>query len=302
MFNEKILAGLGRELAVTQRLSPDGVEAALAALRRFAALVAAAKPERVASPSPPRRRSARRKTVPAFCRRVRAETGLELEVLSGHEEARYAALGVLAGAPHSTGLVGDLGGASLELVRLDRDQPGDGVTLPLGPFSFKDIGRFDPDRVRSPGGAEAEAACCTFVGARVPCRGRRLAQSGAAGHANGRLPARNRPPVRTQPARGAGGGPRYRAAVAPIAREGRGDLQTPPGHPASRRRGAGRPDRDPWRRARCPISLRFARRRALRSDGEGGASRGSPHRGVRGSQPGARVSNPESSAPRSRPG
>src|SRR5450432_1652736 len=47
VFNEKILAGLGRDLAVTGRLSADGVDAALAALRRFAALVGAAEPTRV---------------------------------------------------------------------------------------------------------------------------------------------------------------------------------------------------------------------------------------------------------------
>src|SRR5271156_1931188 len=46
-FNEKILAGLGRDLAVTGRLSPDGVEAAMAALHRFAALLGAAKPDRI---------------------------------------------------------------------------------------------------------------------------------------------------------------------------------------------------------------------------------------------------------------
>ncbi|HHN66894.1 MAG TPA: hypothetical protein ENK15_02495, partial [Thermopetrobacter sp.] len=38
MFNEKVLAGLGRGLAASGRLSPDGVERALAALRRFGAL------------------------------------------------------------------------------------------------------------------------------------------------------------------------------------------------------------------------------------------------------------------------
>ena len=147
MFNEKILAGLGRDLATTGRLSPDGVEAAMAALRRFAALVAAAKPDRVFAVATAAARDA--EDGPAFCRRVRAETGLDLRVLSGKEEARYAALGVLAGAPDSVGLVGDLGGASLELVRLDNGAPGDGVTLPLGPFSFKESRRFDAERVRA---------------------------------------------------------------------------------------------------------------------------------------------------------
>ncbi|MFI4935552.1 MAG: Ppx/GppA family phosphatase [Caulobacterales bacterium] len=147
VFNEKILAGLGRDIALTGRLSPEGVDSALAALRRFAALLKAANPEQVFAAATAAVRDAA--DGPAFCRRVRAETGLDLRVLRGEEEAQYAAFGVIAGAPASQGLVGDLGGASLELIRLDQGQPGDGVTLPLGPFSFKDTGRFDPDRVRS---------------------------------------------------------------------------------------------------------------------------------------------------------
>src|SRR5580698_5161883 len=145
VFNEKILAGLGRDLAVTGRLSPDGVEAAMAALHRFAALLDAAKPDRIFAAATAAARDA--EDGPAFCAEVRRQTGFDLRVLTGEQEARYAAYGVLAGAPNSQGLVGDLGGASLELIRLEHGVPGDGVTLPLGPFAFKDNGRFDPDRV-----------------------------------------------------------------------------------------------------------------------------------------------------------
>jgi exopolyphosphatase/guanosine-5'-triphosphate,3'-diphosphate pyrophosphatase len=144
VFNEKILAGLGRDLATTGKLSREGVDAALAALRRFAALVEAAAPSQVFAVATAAVREA--EDGGAFCRRVRTETGLDLRVLNGAEEARYAALGVLAGAPQSAGIAGDLGGASLELIRLG--QPDAGVTLPLGPFAFKDNGRFDPDRIR----------------------------------------------------------------------------------------------------------------------------------------------------------
>ncbi|MEJ0065835.1 MAG: hypothetical protein WDM85_10730 [Caulobacteraceae bacterium] len=91
VFNEKILAGLGRDLAVTGRLSRDGVDAAMAALRRFAALVAAARPDRVFAVATAAARDA--EDGPAFCRRVRSDTGLDLRVLTGAEEARYAALG-----------------------------------------------------------------------------------------------------------------------------------------------------------------------------------------------------------------
>src|ERR1700761_5393669 len=69
VFNEKILAGLGRDLAVTGRLSAEGLEAARAAWRRFAALVEAAKPDRVFAVPTAAARDA--EDGPAFCRRVR---------------------------------------------------------------------------------------------------------------------------------------------------------------------------------------------------------------------------------------
>src|SRR5476651_1500534 len=68
VFNEKILAGLGRDLAITGRLSAEGVDAALAALRRFAALVGAAEPARVFAVATAAARDA--EDGPAFCRRV----------------------------------------------------------------------------------------------------------------------------------------------------------------------------------------------------------------------------------------
>ena len=45
---------------------------------------------------------------------------------------------MLAGAPDCSGVVGDLGGASLELVRLTADGPVEGATLALGPFALSD--------------------------------------------------------------------------------------------------------------------------------------------------------------------
>ncbi|HRD28076.1 MAG TPA: hypothetical protein PLO65_07235, partial [Caulobacter sp.] len=44
VYNEKVLAGLGRDLGATGRLSPGGVEAALSALRRFRAVLDATAP------------------------------------------------------------------------------------------------------------------------------------------------------------------------------------------------------------------------------------------------------------------
>lgn len=146
VFNEKVLAGLGRDMATTGRLSEDGAALALTALKRFAALIDGVKPAQtfVAATAAVREAGDGQ----AFCERVAAETGLVIRVLSGEEEARYAALGVIAGMPLADGVAADLGGSSLELVRIESGRVGRGVTLPLGPFSLASDGPFDPGKLR----------------------------------------------------------------------------------------------------------------------------------------------------------
>lgn len=145
MFNEKVLAGLGRDIAVTGKLYEPGVDMAMVALRRFAAVIDGVQPDQVLTAATAAVREA--SDGPEFCRRVQEETGLTIRVLSGEEEARYAAMGVLSGAPRSSGVVGDLGGASLELNRLGASGPG--ITLPLGPFVLSGGKAFDAKRVQS---------------------------------------------------------------------------------------------------------------------------------------------------------
>ncbi|NBB17056.1 Ppx/GppA family phosphatase [Caulobacter sp. SLTY] len=143
VFNEKVLAGLGRDLKETGRLSPEGAASALSALKRFRIVVDRLPPERVFTAATAAIRDA--EDGPPFAGRVQAETGLSLRVLTGAEEARYAALGVLAGAPAGDGVVGDLGGASLELTPIGPKGAGEGITLPLGPFSFGPYPDDDPE-------------------------------------------------------------------------------------------------------------------------------------------------------------
>jgi exopolyphosphatase/guanosine-5'-triphosphate,3'-diphosphate pyrophosphatase len=147
IFNEKALAGLGRDLPASGRLSPDGIETAMTALRRFRTLLDGWRAEDVTAAATAAVRDAA--DGPAFLRRVRDETGLEVRTLTGEEEARYAALGVIAGYPEAQGVVGDLGGSSLELVRLNGgDGPTDGGTFPLGPFALGAPRNLDIDRTR----------------------------------------------------------------------------------------------------------------------------------------------------------
>ncbi|MDB5434814.1 MAG: exopolyphosphatase [Phenylobacterium sp.] len=146
VFNEKALAGLGRDLPTTGRLSPEGVEVALTAIRRFRALLDGWRAEDVTAAATAAVREAA--DGPAFLKRVRDQTGLVVRVLTGEEEARYAALGVIAGQPDAEGVVGDLGGSSLELVLLNGAGPEEGATLPLGPFALGAPRPLDIDRTR----------------------------------------------------------------------------------------------------------------------------------------------------------
>ncbi|MEM1314279.1 MAG: Ppx/GppA family phosphatase [Pseudomonadota bacterium] len=137
-FNEKVLAGLGAELAETGRLAPEGRRRALAALRRFAGLVRRMRIDAVSAIATAAVREA--EDGAAFVAEVKRETGLALSVASGEDEARLAAQGVLMGWPDAHGLVADLGGASLELVRVDAGRVGRGLTLPLGPLRLGRLG------------------------------------------------------------------------------------------------------------------------------------------------------------------
>ncbi|HEX8232595.1 MAG TPA: Ppx/GppA phosphatase family protein [Caulobacteraceae bacterium] len=147
-YNEKVLAGLGRDLPRTGKLSPEGVRESLAALRRFRAVLDGVRSNALYPVATAAAREA--KDGPDFIRRIRDETGFDVRVLTGEEEARFSALGVAAGIPGADGVVGDLGGFSLELVRLKQGEVGKGVTLPLGPFALRsDKGAFDFDTVRA---------------------------------------------------------------------------------------------------------------------------------------------------------
>jgi exopolyphosphatase/guanosine-5'-triphosphate,3'-diphosphate pyrophosphatase len=147
VYNEKVLAGLGSELTQTGRLAVDGVNAALGALRRFSAVLDATHPSSLFVAATAAVREAADGA--DFVERVLAEAGLSVRVLSGEEEARYAALGVLAGTPDASGVVGDLGGSSLELTRVAGGRVGEGVSLPLGPFNLRTAEGLDIGRARA---------------------------------------------------------------------------------------------------------------------------------------------------------
>jgi exopolyphosphatase/guanosine-5'-triphosphate,3'-diphosphate pyrophosphatase len=130
LFNEKVMAGLGKGLSPGGKLSPDAMDTAVTALARFALLCVSMEVDSIRAVATAAVRDAANGA--AFIARVKQETGLDVEVIDGETEARGAAYGVIAGIPDADGVVGDLGGGSLELVRIAGGQIHERLSLPLG--------------------------------------------------------------------------------------------------------------------------------------------------------------------------
>jgi exopolyphosphatase/guanosine-5'-triphosphate,3'-diphosphate pyrophosphatase len=129
LFNEKVMAGLGRGLASTGALDPDAMERAVVALGRFARLCRQMGVVALRTVATAAVRDA--SNGGDFLARLTA-LGFEVELLSGEEEAAMAGHGVLAAIPDADGVVGDLGGGSLELVRVAQGEVRDRASFPLG--------------------------------------------------------------------------------------------------------------------------------------------------------------------------
>lgn len=136
-YNEKIMCGLGKGLAETGRLNPEGKVRALAALKRFSLLAEGmgAAPLSVVATAATRESE----DGPDFQAEVERETGLKLHVIDGDEEARLSAQGVLLGWPEAKGIVCDIGGNSMELARIGEGKVGKRVSTQLGPFRLQQV-------------------------------------------------------------------------------------------------------------------------------------------------------------------
>ncbi|HKK30692.1 MAG TPA: Ppx/GppA family phosphatase [Alphaproteobacteria bacterium] len=130
LFDEKATCGLGRNLGTSGVLDPEGRARALQELKRFGALAASSALEALYPFATAAVRDAEDGEL--FVEEIARKTGLRVDVLSGLDEARFSAMGVAGAIPGATGIVGDLGGGSLELVRLENGEVRDHDTLPIG--------------------------------------------------------------------------------------------------------------------------------------------------------------------------
>jgi exopolyphosphatase/guanosine-5'-triphosphate,3'-diphosphate pyrophosphatase len=137
IFNEKVLAGLGRQVQTTRLLAPDAIDVAFIALRRFRVLCDTLHVRKIWAIATAACRDARNGA--AFIAEAQRICRTPIQILSGKREAHLTALGIVSGIHKPDGIVGDLGGGSLELIDVHGSRVRGGVTLPLGGLALQDI-------------------------------------------------------------------------------------------------------------------------------------------------------------------
>ena len=139
VFNEKAMSGLGLGLYETGRLNPEGRESALAVLARFRLIAESLEVAEVRAVATAAARAA--EDGATFVAEAATALGHPIRVISGEEEARLSALGVICGAPDADGVIGDLGGGSLEVAEVQAGRVAHAQSLPLGPLALgKSVG------------------------------------------------------------------------------------------------------------------------------------------------------------------
>ncbi len=135
LLNEKVAARLGRDIASSGTLASEAVELAMRGLERYALLLDELGIDDVETVATAAAREA--SNGPQFIQQVEA-LGLKPRLISGEEEAQLSASGVLGAFPGAEGVVADLGGGSLELVRIGEGTSGEATSLPLGTLRLAD--------------------------------------------------------------------------------------------------------------------------------------------------------------------
>ncbi|MEO0636230.1 MAG: Ppx/GppA phosphatase family protein [Pseudomonadota bacterium] len=144
LYNEKLQAGLGAGVAETGAISEEGQARTVSSLTRFRRLIEQCGASEVHAFATAAARDA--SNGDAFLHAAQAALDEEIRVLSGREEAHFAAVGVQSGFYKPKGLVGDMGGGSLEVLRIRKGEFSDERTMPLGGLRLFHDAQGDPQK------------------------------------------------------------------------------------------------------------------------------------------------------------
>ncbi len=133
VFNEKILCGLGRDLMNTGKLSIDGYNRSIKILQRFNKISLDMQVSHIDIIATAAVREA--SNGQDLINEITKIFSIVPRMLTGDEEARLSAFGVISASPKADGMVADLGGGSMELIAINNGQIYDeNISLQLGPL------------------------------------------------------------------------------------------------------------------------------------------------------------------------
>ncbi len=146
LFNEKIFCALGKGLATTGKLNPEGIKLAESCIKRFLALVRIMDVVELQILATAAVRDA--EDGAAFVEMLERKHHINITVISGKKEARLAAGGIFSSIYKPEGLAGDLGGGSIELIGLELGNITEQTTMPIGPLRLLDASKGDKDKMK----------------------------------------------------------------------------------------------------------------------------------------------------------
>jgi exopolyphosphatase/guanosine-5'-triphosphate,3'-diphosphate pyrophosphatase len=138
IFEARRITRLGQGIVESGRLSPSAMSRTLQALKEFRAAFTEHPVDRIIAVATSAVREAENR--PLFLNRVKEETGLDVEVISGEEEARRTLLGVRCGlgGDDSNLLVLDIGGGSTEWIAVTDGRVQEMKTFDIGVVKLTD--------------------------------------------------------------------------------------------------------------------------------------------------------------------
>ena len=151
--SERKILGLGEGVDRTGRLNPEAMSRVVGTIREWKTIIESHGVERYTAVGTSAVREAGNRD--EFLDRVRRETGVEVEVIDGEEEARRTFLGIRSGLPGVREILGlDIGGGSTEFIASRQGQSLRMTSIDMGVVRLTErVLQSDP-----PGAAEIQQA------------------------------------------------------------------------------------------------------------------------------------------------
>ena len=153
--SERKILRLGEGVDQTKRLKPDAMSRVIETIQAWKAIIESYGVERYTAVATSAVREAGNRE--EFLERVRSETGVEIEVIDGEEEARRTFLGIRSGLPEVRSVLGlDIGGGSTEFIASRQGQPLKTTSMDMGVVRLTErVLQSDPPRATESQQAES---------------------------------------------------------------------------------------------------------------------------------------------------